>query len=348
MAGYSTTTKKKATGITYEQIVRDVNAGDIKPIYYLMGEESYYIDRVADYIVSKVLTPEEQDFCLLTFYGPDSDIEQIMAAAKAYPMGAKYQVILVKEAQGLKHMERMELYLRQIQPSTVLIICHKNGTIDRRLKVATMVQKVGVLFESKRLYDNQLPTFVCDYFKRKHIATEPRAAEMLAEHVGADLNRLASEIDKLILALPAGQRTVSVDLVRANIGLSKNFNIFELQDAIKTKDIMKANKIAKYFDSNPKENPIQMVLPSLFKFFTNVMLAYYAPDKSPHGLAAWLKMNEWHVKNNILPAMQQYSGVKVMHILSEIRRTDARSKGVDNPATSNGDLMKELLFFILH
>ena len=177
---------------------------------------------------------------------------------------------------------------------------------------------------------------------------DPAAAAMLAEHVGSDLNRMAGELDKLCIAIPANEKTVTPALVEQNIGISKEFNIFELQDALAQKDVLKVNKIANYFDKNPKANPIQKILPSLFKFFSNLMLAYYSPDKSEKGMAAWLGMTDWQVRRNVLPAMQKYSGVKVMKIIGEIRRTDARSKGVGNPSISGGDLMKELFFFILH
>lgn len=348
MAAYQKSFTKKPAGITYEQIVRDVRAGDIKPIYFLMGEESYYIDHVADFIVNTLLKPEEKDFNLVTFFGADTAVETVITAARAYPMGAQRLVVLVKEAQSMKHLDRLELYLRKVQPSTVLIICHKNGSLDRRLKVATMIQKEGVLFESKKLYDSQLPPFVRDYLKRKRVGVAPGAAEMVAEYVGADLNRIASELDKLILALPQGTAVVSPEMVQQQIGISKNFNIFELQDALGAKDVLRINRILKYFDSNPKENPIQMVLPALFKFFSNLMLAFYSPDKSERGIAAWLNMTDWQVRKNVMPGMKLYSGVKVMQILSEIRRTDGRAKGIDNPSISNGDLMKELMFFILH
>lgn len=348
MAAAPRTYARKPAGVTHEQIVRDVRAGNVKPIYYLMGDEAYYIDRVADFIVDTLLKPEERDFNLVTYFGTDVDIDTIITAAKAFPMGGERLVIVVKEAQNLKRIERLELYLRQMQPTTVLVFCHKNGTIDRRLKVAQQIAKVGVLYESKKLYDNKLPDFVRDYLKRRRIAVEPGAAEMVSELVGSDLNRLASELDKLVLALPESSRTVTPELVRQQIGLSKNFNIFELQDALGAKNVLKANQIMKYFDSNPKENPIQLVLPSLFKYFTNLMLAYYAPNRTEQGIAAWLGLSDWQVRKNVIPGMQRYSATKVMYILSEIRRTDGRSKGIDNPAVSNGDLMKELLFFILH
>lgn len=347
MAGYSSFNKKPA-GITVEQICADVKAGKLKPVYYLMGEESYYIDYVENFIVNTLLTPEERDFNLITFFGADADVDNIITAAKAYPMGGEHTVIVVKEAQALKGIARLEYYFKQVQPSTVLIFCHKNGVLDRRTKLATLIGKEGVLFESKKLKDNQLPTFVRNYMKGKGVAIEPGAAEMVAEYIGVDLNRITSELDKLVIALPTGEKTVTAKLVRQQTGMSKNFSIFELLDAIGTKNVLRANQIVKYFDNNPRENPIQRTLPALFRYFSNLMLAYYAPEKTEAGIASWLGMTPWLVKCNVLPPMRHYSGVKTMKILSEIRRTDARSKGSEGSHTENGDLMKELLFFILH
>lgn len=338
----------RKSGVTHETIIRDVRAGNIKPVYYLMGEESYYIDRVADFILNAVLRPEERDFNLLTLFGADTNVDAVINAAKGFPMGAERQVVIVREAQNLSNIERLEFYLRQPQPSTVLIICHKNGVLDRRKKIAGIIEKTGVLFESKKLYDSQLPAFIRDYLKRKRLAVEPDAAAMLAEYVGADLNRMAGELDKLSIALPQGLTTVTADLVARNIGISKEFNIFELQDALAQKDILRVSRIANYFDKNTKANPIQKTLPALFRFYSSLMLAYYAPEKTERGIADWLGMTDWQVRRNVMPAMKNYSGVKVMKIIGEIRRTDARSKGVGNPSISSGDLMKELLFFILH
>lgn len=340
--------KKKATGITHEQIIREVRAGNIKPIYYLMGEENYYIDKVADFLVDTLLTPEERDFNLLTFFGSETEIDTIITAAKSYPMNAAHLVVVVKEAQNIKQLDRLEFYFRQMQPSTVLIFCHKNGTLDRRTKVATLINKVGVLFESKKLYDSQLPAFVQDYLKRKKLGIDLDACEVISEYIGSDLNRIASELDKLILSLPQGERRVNRDLVLTHIGISKSFNVFELQEAMVAHDVLKANRIIHYFEQNPKENPIQMVLPTLFKFFSRLMLSFYSPDKSEAGLAAWLGIPDWQVRRNIQPAMRIYTGVKVMQILSEIRRTDARSKGIGNTSISNADLMKELVYYIFH
>lgn len=340
----------KTPAITHESIINDVRAGDVRPVYYLMGEESYYIDRLSDFLADTLLTEEEKGFNLITLFAADTDIDTVISTAKGYPMGAQRQVVIVKEAQTLKDIDRLEYYLKQPQPSTVLVFCHKNGALDRRKKLPGLITKAnGVVYESKKLYDSQLPTFVVNYLKQKgNVSILPPAAAMMAEHVGADLSRMASELDKLCIALPDGERTITPELVAAHIGISKDYNIFELQDALGQKDIAKVMKIAYYFSKNPKANPIQRTLPSLFRYFSNLMLAYYAPEKTEHGLAEWLGMGEWQVRKNILPAMRSYSGIKTMHILSAIRRTDARSKGVENPNTPNEELLRELLYFILH
>lgn len=339
---------KKKAGVTHEDIVKDVRAGKIAPIYYLMGEESYYIDKVSEYLINAVLKPEEKDFNLITLFGWDTQIDAVINAAKGFPMGAERLVVCVKEAQNLSQIDRLEFYLKKVQPSTVLIFCHKNGSLDRRKKIAGLIEKTGVLYESKKLYDSQLPGFIRTYLQRKAVTIDSMAAEMIAEHVGADLNRIAGELDKLCIFLPEGEKKVTPELVERNIGISKEFNIFELQDALAQKNVAKVAKIMNYFDKNPKANPIQKILPALFKFYSNLMLAYYAPEKTERGIAAWLGMADWQVRRNVMPAMKMYTGVKVMKIIGEIRRADARSKGVENPNTDSGALMKELFFFILH
>jgi len=222
------------------------------------------------------------------------------------------------------------------------------GTIDRRTKVAGLLDKTGVLFESKKVYDNKLPDFVADYLRRRQVAIEPAAAQMMADFVGSDLNRMACELDKLCIALSPGERVISPDFVTHHVGLSREFNVFELQDALGNKDVARVMLIADNFEKNKKVNSIQKILPMLFKYFTHLMLAYYAPERTERGIAAWLGQTDWQVRRNVLPAMKNYTGVKVMKIIAEIRRTDARSKGVDNPATDSGELLRELLFFILH
>lgn len=340
--------KKTSNGITHETILRAVMAGEIAPVYYLMGEESYYIDRVANFIAESVLQPEERDFNLIHIYGPDSDTHTIVQAALGYPMGAEKMVVMVKEAQALRDIEQLESYLQHPQPSTVLIFCHKNGTIDKRKSVVKQIEKVGVLYESAKLRDYQLPNWIRDYLRRKKVGIEPQAEAMMAEFVGPDLNRMAGELDKLVISMGENERIISTALVMQHIGVSKEFNVFELTDALSRKDVLKVRQITNYFDKNPKQNPIQKTLPAVFKFFQNLMLAYYSPDKSPAGIASWISMNPYVCEKTIIPAMRLYTGRKVMEIIGQIRRTDARSKGVDSPATSDADLVKELMFFILH
>ncbi len=347
MASSATPVKKKSV-LTYDAIVRDVRAGHLAPVYFLMGEESYYIDRLTELIVDMALRPEERDFNLMTFFGAEADVDTIITTARGFPLGAERLVVVVKEAQRLNKMERLEFYLKSVQPSTVLVFCYMGGTIDRRTKVAGLLDKTGVLFESKKVYDNKLPDFVADYLRRRQVAIEPAAAQMMADFVGSDLNRMAGELDKLCIALSPGERVISPDFVTHHVGLSREFNVFELQDALGNKDVARVMLIADNFEKNKKVNSIQKILPMLFKYFTHLMLAYYAPERTERGIAAWLGQTDWQVRRNVLPAMKNYTGVKVMKIIAEIRRTDARSKGVDNPATDSGELLRELLFFILH
>lgn len=335
--------------ITPEAIVREIRSGTIKPVYYLMGEESYYIDKIADFIVNAVLKPEEKDFNMITFFGSDATINTVVNAAKGFPMGGQRQVVIVKEAQNLgASKEPLSVYLKHPQLSTVLIFCHKNGTLNKGSKLAAEIQKVGVLFESKKMKDYQLPGFIVSYLKKKRIGIDRQASEILAQFVGADLNRLVGEMEKLVLSLPKGTPVITSAVIEKNIGVSKEFNTFELRNAIITKDIFKANQIVKYFDETPKMNPLVKTLPLLFSFFQNLMLSYYAPSKTEQGICETLGLRSpWQVKD-YLTAMRNYSGVKVMQIISAIRRADAKSKGVNNTFESDGDILKELVFFILH
>lgn len=344
----STRTTNSAKSQNYERIIHDVQAGRFKPVYCFMGAESYYIDRLADYVVEQAVAPEQRDFNMIMLYGADAGADKIISAAKSFPMGADRLVVCVKEAQNVKDLDLLAYYLQKPQPTTVLVLCYKNGVLDRRKKLSALIEKTGELYESKKLYESQLPGFIRDYLGRKRVAIDPKAATMMADYVGTDLNRMAGELDKLVIALPENERTVRPELVEALIGVSKDFNNFELLEAIIAKDVVKANRIINYFDSNPKANPVPVTLSTLFKFFSQLMLAYYAPDRSERGVALWLGVPDWQVRRNVIPAMRVYNGRKVMQIVHEIRRADARTKGVGNPSTSAGDVMRELLFFILH
>lgn len=337
-----------AKEITYEEIARDLKNRLYKPVYYLMGEEAYYIDRISDYIADTVLNEMEKEFNQTVLYGMDTDVETIINAARRYPMMSKYQVVIVKEAQHLKQLENLSYYLQKPLESTILVLCHKQGVLDRRKKLAAEIEKVGVLFDSKKIKEAQLPGFITSYLKRRSVEIEPKATEMMAEFVGADLNRMAGELEKLIITLPKGQKRITPEQIERNIGISKDYNNFELRSALIQKDVLKANRIIKYFEENPKTNPLQMTLSVLFNFFANLMLAYYAPDKSEQGIATQLGLRSPWQSREYLTAMRQYTGVKVMNIIGEIRYCDARSKGVGNPSLSNAELLKELVYKILH
>lgn len=337
----------KKTGITYEDIVRQVRAGDFKPIYYLQGAEAYYIDRIADYIVEQALTEEERDFNLTILYGPQTTGEDVVNAARRYPMMAERQVVVVREAQTLLHREVLSYYVQKPMSTTILVFCHKNGTLDGRTTLAKDIQKIGIVFESNKLYERELPAFAEGYVRRKGSQMTPEACQILCEHVGADLNRLAGELDKLILAVGEG-RCIEPQDIQDHIGISKEYNVFELSAALAVKDIVKANRIVKYFESNPKNFALQPLLATLFKMFSDLMLAHYAPVKTEQGIATWLEQSAWQVRRSVMPALRSYSAMKVFQIIAEIRRTDAASKGVGGDKTSDGDLLKELVFFILH
>lgn len=334
--------------LSCDDILKELRAKQYRPIYYLMGEESYYIDLIADYITDNVLNETEKEFNLTVVYGADVDIATVINAAKRYPMMSEYQVVIVKEAQAIRNMEELSFYLQKPLNSTILVICHKHGTLDKRKKLAAEVEKVGILFESKKIKDSQLPAFINSYMKRKGIDMEPKASAMLADFVGTDLSRLTGELEKLIITLPAGQKRVTPEQIEKNIGISKDYNNFELRSALVEKDILKANKIIKYFEENPKTNPIQMTLSLLFNFYSNLMLSYYSPEKTEQGIASWLGLKSPWAARDYLTAMRRYNGVKTMQIIGEIRYADAKSKGISNASMSDGDILRELVFKILH
>lgn len=333
--------------VTYDSIIKEVNARQFAPIYYLMGEEPYYIDRLSDYIAANVLTEEERGFNQMVIYGQDTDMGSIVAAAKRYPMMAEHQVIIVKEAQTLKGMDELVYYLQRPQPTTVLVFCHKHGTLDRRKKVAAEIEKVGRLFESKKVKDSALPLFITNYVRAQGTAIDMKAAGMMVESIGADLNRLASELDKLIIAKPKNDEPITPELVEECVGISKDYNVFELKNALIVKDVLKANTIAKYMEDNKKQFAMPMILSALFSFYSNLMMAYYAPDKSDNGIAAYLDLKApWQAKE-YQTAMRYYNAWKVMYIISDIRKYDALAKGYGANATDKG-LLRELIYHILH
>ena len=336
--------------VTYDLVMKELKERQFRPVYYLTGDESYYIDKISDWISKNVLSPEEQYFNQTVLFGSDVSASQIVDTCKRYPMMAKYQVVIVKEAQNIKNTEPLEKYFHQPMMSTVLVMCHKNGKIDgRKQGYVKAIKEHGVLFESMKLKDRDLPIFIQQYLKAKNATIDSKSVQMIADAIGADLSRLTSELDKVLLGLPERDRRVTPQVVEDQIGVSKDYNAFELRDAIVNRNVLKANQIIKYFDENPKSGGLYALLPLVFNYFQNLMLAHYCPKKgSQEALAEWLDMRSPWGARDYMTGMKNYSGMKVMQIIGKIREIDAKSKGLDNPNTPAGELMKELIFFIFH
>ncbi|MBQ8464005.1 MAG: DNA polymerase III subunit delta [Prevotella sp.] len=336
--------------MTYDSIMKELMEGKYRPIYYLMGDEPYYIDKISDYIAEHALQPEERDFNQTVLFGSDANASQIADAARRYPMMAERQVVIVKEAQNIKNTDALEKYAKQPLASTVLVICHKNGKIDgRKREYVKAIQQAGIIFESNKIKERELPAFIEGYLKRKGVGIDPKSTQLIADAIGSDLSRLTSELDKVLIALPENDRRITPQVVEDQIGVSKDFNGFELRDAIVNRNIFKANQIINYFDKNPKAGSIYSFLPLLFNYFQNLMLAYYCPQKqSQEAVAQWLDLRSPWAAKDYMTGMRNYTALKTMQIISKLREIDAKSKGLDNPNTPPGELMKELIFYILH
>lgn len=340
---------EKNLGTTYAALVKGLKARQFLPVYLLMGEEPYYIDKISDYIANHVLAPEMRDFNQSVVFGSDVTAMQVADLCREYPMMSEHRVVIVKEAQNLKGWESIERYLDVPVKSTILVLCHKNGSIDRRKKIVGKAAAIGVVFESAKPKDRELPAFIENYLKVRKATIDPKASQMIVDHVGADLMRLASELDKVLLSLPENDKRVTPEIVERKIGVSKEFNGFELRNAIINRDVYKANLIVKYFDENPKAGSIYSFLPLLFSYFQNLMIAYYAPNKNNENeLANYLELRGGWAARDYQKGMRNYTGRKVMDIIAKCREVDAKSKGLDNATTGSGELMKELLFFIFN
>ena len=335
--------------ITHREIVEQIRRQEYKPIYLLMGEEAYYIDRISEYIADNVLTKDEQDFNQTIIYCTrETAVADVINCARRYPMMAKHQVVIVKEAQNLLKIDELAVYAQNPMETTILVICYKNGKVDGRKKLIPAVEKVGVVFESPKLKDGMLPQFIADYLRRKQVSIEERACLMMSESVGADLNRMAGELDKLVLALPTGQMRITSDLVEQHVGISKEFNLWELRAAVSNKDVAKVNKIIFYFDQNPKANSPVATVAMLFNFFAQLMLAYYSPDRTERGMMVQLDLRQnWQLRE-YTTAMRNYTALKTMRIIGKLREADARLKGINRGNLTDADIMHELFFYILH
>lgn len=328
--------------------MKEIRARNFRKVYFLEGEESYFIDKIAETLAQTAVSEEDRAFNYFTYYGADAKVGEIVSTAKTFPLGAEHLLIVVREAQLLDRLEDIAYYLQQPLETTILVICYKNGTYDSRKRLITLAKKHGVVFVASKMQDSQLSGFISVYLKSHGLAIQPKATEMLAASIGSDLNRLCGELEKIVIAMPKGETTVTPEIVELNVGISKDFNYFELQEAIVNKDVKKAVQIIQYFGANPKNNPLQMTLVMLFRCFSKLMVSYYSPDRSPQGIANWLGMPKWQVEKNIIPGMGNFSARKVMEIIAKLRETDERQKGIGYDSSDEATLGLDLIEFILH
>ncbi|SFF39920.1 DNA polymerase III subunit delta [Flavobacterium xueshanense] len=329
------------------KIVNDIKSGNIKPIYFLMGEEPYYIDKLSDYIEKKVLSEEEKGFNQTVLYGRDVTIEDIISTAKRYPMMADRQVVIVKEAQDLiRTIDKLESYADNPMPSTVLVFCYKYKTLDKRKKVTKLLAKNGVVYESKKLYENQVGEWIKRVLSGKKYLIEPKANAMLVEFLGTDLSKINNELEKLQIILPIGS-TITPKDIEENIGFSKDFNVFELRKALGERNQLKAYTIAENFAQNPKDNPMVVTTSLVFGFFIQLLKYHGLKDKNPKNVAAVIGVNPFFLKEYDV-ALKNYPMKKVSQIVGALRDIDVKSKGVGANAMSQSDLLREMLYKIFN
>ena len=334
---------------SYSLLRNDILKKSFKPIYLFMGEESFFIDDLTDLMDKIILSETERDFNHSVFYGVDSDVRTIISTCKRYPMMSDHQVVIIKEAQKLDNFDLLELYAKNPLNSTILIINYKHGTVDGRKAVVKSIDKVGVIFESKRLYDNKIPAFISSYYQDRGFRIDAKATQMLVDYVGNDLSKLVKELEKLQVVLSGKQPIITAEVVEENVGISKDYNNFELIKAVANKDRVKAYRIVDYFDKNQKNNPLVMTLYSFIYYFNNLIECFWLPQKSEQNVMKALNFRNTYMAQDYMAGLRNYNVNEVMEIISNLRTFDAKSKGIDNPPyTSNGELLKELVYKIMH
>ncbi|GHT54303.1 DNA polymerase III subunit delta [Bacteroidia bacterium] len=339
-----------AKDLNFNDVKNSILAKQFAPVYLLQGEEGYYIDQLTALLQSTVLAEHERDFNETLFYGADSDVKDIVNACRRYPMMAEHQLVVVREAQNLKNIDELIHYVTNPLKSTVFVINHKHGKLDGRKKLGLAIAKASanVVFESPKVRDYQVPTFIINYLKNKKIGIDAQCAQILTDYLGADLSKITNELDKLAIILPADNKHITPEIIEQNIGISKDFNNFELQKAIANRDVVKANRIANYFEENQKNNPLILTLTVLFGFFVNLMICHYEKDKTKGGLMRALGL-QWDIQvADYLAAMNNYNPVKTMRNVALIREYDAKSKGFENSLTPVEKQLSELLFKLMH
>lgn len=328
------------------QIVNEIKEGKIKPIYFLFGEEAFFIDKISSYIADKVLTEEEKGFNQMVLYGKDVSVDDIVSNAKRFPMMADRQVVIVKEAQHLSRtIENLSSYAETPQMSTVLVVCYKYKKLDKRKALYKHLKKTGVVFESKKLYENQVSEWLRRTLVSSGFSISHKAAIMLVEYLGTDLGRINNELEKLKLAIPE-KKEISPEDIEEHIGISKDYNNFELKKAIGERNILKATKIVTYFAQNPKDNPFILTITLLHSFFAQLLQYHGLKDHSPKSVASALKINPYFV-GEYQTAAKNFPMKRVSQIIANLRELDLKGKGVNAASVNHQDLLKELLFKIL-
>jgi DNA polymerase-3 subunit delta len=341
----------------FNAIMSELKKKVYRPVYFLMGEEPYFIDMISDYIENNVLDESEKEFNQSVLYGRDVTAADVIGAAKRFPMMSEHQVVIIKEAQEIKDLikkesedkkekakSHFEAYLENPLPSTILVFCYKYKSVDKRTSIAKLIAKNAVLFESKKLYDNQVADWINNYLKSKEFTINQRAAGLLSEYLGTSLSKVTNELDKLIINLPP-KSEITTEHIQTNIGISKDYNVFELHSAIGKKEILKANRIINYFNSNPKDNPMVMTISSLYGYFCKILIYHFLTDKKT--AASAMGVNPFFVKDYELGA-KNFSVGKLKSIFGYLREYDLKSKGVDSGSANDGELLKELVFKIMH
>jgi len=333
--------------MNFNDILQDLKKRNYQPIYFLMGEESYFIDVITDYIAQHVLQESEKAFNQTILYGKDTDIATIINTSKRFPMMSEYQVVIVKEAQMLNNIDDLIYYAESPLKSTILVINYKYKSLDKRKRLYKVLQDKGVIFSSDKLYDDKVPGWISSYLAPKNITIDLKAAVLITEFLGNDLSKISNELEKLIITLPENSNNITADQIEKNIGISKDYNNFELHKALSQKNVLKANRIINYFDKNQKSNPISVTISSLYYYFSKVLTYHFTKDKSRKNLASALRVNPFFIPEYELAA-RNYSAAKVVQIISLLREYDLKSKGFGDASSSPGGLLKELIYKILH
>lgn len=334
-------------GISFQSIINDVNDGIIKPVYFLMGDESWYIDQITNVLMNKLLNETEKDFDLSLVYGKDVSFKDVIVLARQYPMLASRRVVLVKEAQDADGIDDLINYLEKPMLSTVLIFNFKQGSLDKRKKIYSELEKCAVVFDSRKLYDEEIPGWIENLVATKGLSIDHKSAVLIADFIGSDLSRIMGEVDKLLITMPVGEKKITSEIIERNIGISKEYNDFELLNAVIKKEVFKCNKIAMHFSKNSKNYSIVKTISTFAVFFINLMNYHYLTDKTSANVVGELGVNYYRVKELEI-ASKNYNGVKTMQIIRLLRTFDARSKGFESRGVSDNENLRELLFLILH